>query len=67
LFVYLERGNFTVKFCIRRYFNLILLKKTLPTQNRDFGYYKSYPLNRNLVLEISKERDVKSLIYSLVF
>jgi hypothetical protein len=31
-----------------------------------FGYYKSYPLNRNLVLEICKKRDVKSLIYSLL-
>ena len=32
-----------------------------------FGPYKSYPLNRNLVLEICKDRDVKSFIYSLAF
>jgi hypothetical protein len=33
----------------------------------NFGLYKSYPLKNNLVLEISKERDVKSFIYSLAF
>jgi hypothetical protein len=32
-----------------------------------WGVTNSTPLNRNLVLEISKERDVKSFIYSLAF
>jgi hypothetical protein len=33
----------------------------------NFGLYKSYPLNRNLVLEICKDMDVKSCIYGLAF
>jgi hypothetical protein len=27
------------------------------------GLYKSYPLNRNLVLEICKKMDIKELVY----
>jgi hypothetical protein len=32
----------------------------------NFGLYKSYPLNRNLVLEICKKRDTISLVRILV-
>jgi hypothetical protein len=31
------------------------------------GLYKSYPLNRNLVLEICKERNTEGLVYNSVF
>jgi hypothetical protein len=33
----------------------------------NFGLYKSYPLNRNLVLEICNKRDTEGLICNLVF
>jgi hypothetical protein len=32
-----------------------------------FGYYKSYPLNRSLVLEICKKRDTDGLVCNSVF
>jgi hypothetical protein len=32
-----------------------------------FGLYKSYPLNRNLVLEICKKRDTEGLVCNLAF
>jgi hypothetical protein len=28
----------------------------------NFGHYKSYPLNRNLALEICKKRDIEGLV-----
>jgi hypothetical protein len=33
----------------------------------NFGLYKSYPLNRNLVLEICKERDTEGLVCNSTF
>jgi hypothetical protein len=32
-----------------------------------FGLYKSYPLNRNLVLEICKKRDIGRVVCNLTF
>jgi hypothetical protein len=32
-----------------------------------FGYYKSYPLNKNLVLEICKKRDIEELVCTSTF
>jgi hypothetical protein len=54
LFVYLERGNFTVKFCIRRYFNLILLKKLYQPKIGILGTTNPTPLT-----EISSSRLVR--------
>jgi hypothetical protein len=31
------------------------------------GYYKSYPLKNNLVLEISKEEDIGRMVFNLAF
>jgi hypothetical protein len=33
----------------------------------DFGLYKSYPLKRNLVLEISKKGDIGGMVCNLAF
>jgi hypothetical protein len=33
----------------------------------NFGHYKSYPLNRNLVLEICKIRDTEGLVCNSAF
>jgi hypothetical protein len=33
----------------------------------NFGLYKSYPLNKNLVLEICKKRDPKGLVRNSTF
>ena len=43
------------------------LGKILNLENRILGYYKSYPLNGNLVLEICKEEDTTNLACSLDF
>jgi hypothetical protein len=37
------------------------------SSDANFGLYKSYPLNRNLVLEICKEEDTTNLACSLDF
>jgi hypothetical protein len=34
---------------------------------QESGYYKSYPLNRNLVLEICKKRDIEGLVCTSAF
>jgi hypothetical protein len=47
--------NFTYLFILLFFFLPIL------------GLYTSYPLKINLVLEICKDRDVKSFIYRLAF
>ena len=45
------------------YFTIIIIIILLPI----LGFTNPTPLNRNLVPEICKDRDVKSFIYSLTF
>jgi hypothetical protein len=47
--------------------NYIIIELLALSIHIEFGYYKSYPLKNNLVLEISKKRDTEGLLCNSAF
>jgi hypothetical protein len=43
------------------------MKKILESKNQDLGFYKFYPFESNLILEISKKEDLERMVCNLPF